>query len=131
MIILESSVLIAKILENDVLHQRANRLLEDVEEPLVIPTSVLTETCLTLHRNTGDKEFCAVIARWLCERFSILGESESVVKRAVDFYQSEFRTLSLVDCLVLSMAESHGCGILSFDDDLKKFHERIKKQSEK
>lgn len=110
MIVVDTGPLVALINSSDADHQRCVQWIEAIDEPLLVPNTVLTEVCYLLQRRCGSK----VEARFLRElaaddRFTlvpILGEDLPRVAELVETYE-DF-PLGGADASVIAVAERLG-----------------------
>jgi hypothetical protein len=109
-IVVDTGPLVALVNSSDADHQRCVQWIEVIDEPLLVPNTVLTEVCYLLQRRCGSK----VEARFLRElaaddRFTlvpILGEDLPRVAELVETYE-DF-PLGGADASVVAVAERLG-----------------------
>ena len=120
MIIIDTNVLVASVNEEEEDHAKAKQALEKLSfsgEVQCITYGVLVELSSVLSRKKG-REFASQYVSKAVVSFRILFPEE--LSGATDFFQENFRSLSLVDCEIILASRQHGAKVLSFDKDLLK-----------
>lgn len=113
--VLDASVLIAQLDENDAHHGRAVDLLEELEGPLGASPITIGESLVGPARKGAAAEIRQGIADLGVEPIEL--QADAPVRLAV--LRAETR-LRLPDCCVLLAAQQTGGSILTFDDRLRR-----------
>ncbi|MBI5635619.1 PIN domain-containing protein [Candidatus Micrarchaeota archaeon] len=120
MIIIDTSVLVASVNADEDDYEEAVGKLNAATssgESQFITYGVLVELAGVLSRKNG-KEFAAEYVQKVFENFSILPASD--IGQTIEFFQSSYRKLSLVDCEVILASRQHAASVLSLDKELLK-----------
>ena len=120
MIILDTSVLVALLLEKDHYHEKAVNLITHLEEQAAMPNSVLVETFGALRHFTKNDSFVATSIKRLAEEHTIIAEGLEVIQPAYIEYFQNFSRLSLIDCELVQLQKQLGIRVLTFDEELSK-----------
>lgn len=120
MIILDSNVVIALLVPSDRHHRRAQDGLGSVREPVALAYGVLLEVGRVLRRTTRDSRFAAETVNRLADEFTLVFESEPIVRNALARYRQDHGVLSLVDCELIEWKKTAGFDVLTFDEALEK-----------
>lgn len=110
MIVVDTGPLVALVNSSDADHERCAQWVETVQEPLLVPNTVLTEVCYLLQRRCGSM----VEARFLRElaaddRFTLLPILREDLPRVADLVEG-YRDFPLggADASVIALAERLG-----------------------
>lgn len=120
MIIIDTSVLVASVNADEDDYEEAVGKLNAATssgESQFITYGVLVELAGVLSRKNG-KEFAAEYVQKVFENFGILPASD--IGQTIEFFQSSYRKLSLVDCEVILASRQHAASVLSLDKELLK-----------
>ena len=119
MILLDSSVLVAFFSKRDSLHARSAELLAEIESAggAAIPSPVIFETSSVLRKLGAAQRDVAAYLAHLGKHFRILETNRSVYPGVFKTY-SAGRGLSLVDCLLLELAQLPAVTVATLDEDL-------------
>lgn len=120
MIVLDSSIWVAFILEDDSQHAKAVSLFPELNDEIIIPEYVMLEVCSVLIVQAG---------KHLADRFleisqhnensSCLCSNENFFNQVIEFFQAHKHTgLSFVDVSLLYLAKQYT--VLTFDKQLEK-----------
>ena len=120
MIIIDTNVLVASLVEEEEDHEKALALLQEAErsgEEQYLTYGALIELSKVLYREKGS-EFSASYVKYAIEFFKIL-KLDSLPAIA-ELYFRTHKTLSFVDCEIIALARENGASILTFDGKLLK-----------
>jgi len=104
--LLDTGVLYAAIDRSDAHHEVSARLLSTLLDRLLLPVTVLTETCWHVEKNLGAKSeaaFLASVARGELELVDLTVEDVDRTAQLVETYDD--LQLGLVDASVIALAE--------------------------
>lgn len=120
MIFVDSSYIIALIVEKDQWHDDAIRLLEKLKsEDKIITESMIIES-LNLIGSCHSGKVGYLTFKYIKDNFTIF-KSDTLLEESLRYYLKFDGTLSLADCTAIhTMKENNMHEILSFDDDFDK-----------
>ena len=120
MIFIDSSYLIALIVEKDQWHDDAIKLLEKIKSEDKIITEAMIIESLNLIGSCHGGKVGYLTFKYIKDNFTIF-KSETLLEESLRYYLKFDGTLSLADCTAIhTMKENNIYEILSFDDDFDK-----------
>ena len=120
MIFIDSSYLIALIVEKDQWHDDAIKLLEKIKSEDKIITEAMIIESLNLIGSCHGGKVGYLTFKYIKDNFTIF-KSETLLEESLRYYLKFDGTLSLADCTAIhTMKENKIYEILSFDDDFDK-----------
>lgn len=120
MIFVDSSYLIALIVEKDQWHDDAVKLLEKLKYEDKIITEAMIIESLNLIGSCHGGKVGYLTFKYIKDNFTIF-KSETLLEESLRYYLKFDGTLSLADCTAIhTMKENNIYEILSFDDDFDK-----------
>ena len=120
MIFVDSSYLIALIVEKDQWHDDAVKLLEKLKYKDKIITEAMIIESLNLIGSCHGGKVGYLTFKYIKDNFTIF-KSETLLEESLRYYLKFDGTLSLADCTAIhTMKENNIYEILSFDDDFDK-----------
>lgn len=121
MIVLDSNIWIALFNEEDALHDRAQRMVRDLQGPVAIPEYVILEVATILSQKAG-KPFADLFLQKTYQNSDIkaLHSSEQFLNEVIQLYLFQSRgKLSFVDYALLALSQ-HNIKVVTFDKDLER-----------
>lgn len=128
MILLDSNVLVAFFNKRDSQHDKSVKLMAEIENEAAaaIPSPVIFETSAVLRRlGASQRDVAGFLAR-LNTDFRIIETNQQAYPGLFETFRVK-TSLSLVDCLLLELAQPPNVTVATFDDGLAKAI-RAKKQ---
>lgn len=120
MIFVDSSYLIALIVEKDQWHNDAIKLLEKLKSEDKIITEAMIIESLNLIGSCHGGKVGYLAFKYIKDNFTIF-KSDTLIEESLRYYLQFDGTLSLADCTAIhTMKENDIHEILSFDDDFDK-----------
>ena len=120
LIFVDSSYLIALIVEKDQWHDDAVKLLEKLKYEDKIITEAMIIESLNLIGSCHGGKVGYLTFKYIKDNFTIF-KSETLLEESLRYYLKFDGTLSLADCTAIhTMKENNIYEILSFDDDFDK-----------
>lgn len=120
MIFVDSSYLIALIVEKDQWHNDAIKLLEKLKSEDKIITEAMIIESLNLIGSCHGGRVGYLAFKYIKDNFTIF-KSDTLIEESLRYYLQFDGTLSLADCTAIhTMKENDIHEILSFDDDFDK-----------
>ena len=120
MIFVDSSYLIALIVEKDQWHNDAVRLLEKLKSEDKIITEAIIIESLNLIGSCHGGKVGYMTFKYIKDNFTIF-KSDTLLEESLRYYLKFDGTLSLADCTAIhTLKENNMHEILSFDDDFDK-----------
>lgn len=127
MTILDTSVWISLLNKQDSTHQKARKLIEELKGcSFEIMDSIYSET-LTVLRNKVSERQCIAFTRLLRDASMKITLSSSKVFTQANFFFFQFNKLSFTDCLLLAAAKLNNAELVTFDKNLQKAWNKVKK----
>jgi|SRR3972149_5134467 len=127
---IDSSVIIASLLENELRHGEALRIWESViagRDVAIMPYSVFVEVVAAIRRRTGSEELAYEVKSELLEieNISFVALDQKAAEEAADL---AIRTgVRGMDALVMQVAQEFATELITFDDEMIKKSQMILK----
>mgnify|MGYP001279696355 CR=1 FL=1 len=127
---IDSSVIIASLLENESRHAEASLIWESVlsgRDVAIMPYSVFVEVVAAIRRRTGSEELAHDVKAELLriENVSFVNLDQKAAEVAADLAIST--SVRGMDALVIQVAQEFETELISFDDEMmKKFQSILK-----
>lgn len=125
---IDSSVIIASLLENEPRHEEALRIWESViagRDVAIMPYSVFVEVAAAIRRRTGSEELAQEVKSELLkiENVSFVSLDQKAAEKAADL---AIRTgVRGMDALVIQVAQEFATELITFDDEMMKKSQMI------
>ena len=118
LIVLDSSVWIAYLHEEDSQHKKARELVGELTNPLIVPAEVLSEVATAL-RNKKREDLAKGFTMQVISGVSpLLVSNEDTVRRTAEVFVARKDKLSFTDTALLALARSYQ--VITFDRDLRR-----------
>lgn len=115
MIVVDTGLLVALVNASDAEHKRCARWVEGVEEPLLVPNTVLTEVCYLLQRRCGSMVEAGFL-RGLAgdDRFTLVPSLRDDLLRVAELVET-YRDFPLggANASVIALAERLGVALIA------------------
>ena len=120
MIVLDSNVWIALFDADDSLHRRAQRMVSELKEPVVLPEYVILEVATVLSQKAGKSFADLFLQKVFANRgIRVIASSQQFLEEVVQFYLSQTKErLSFVDYTLVFL--SRRMKVLTFDKNLER-----------
>ncbi|MCX6734669.1 MAG: type II toxin-antitoxin system VapC family toxin [Candidatus Peregrinibacteria bacterium] len=119
MIIVDTSVWVSLLVEEDSNHRKANDTFLSLKYDDVILTEYIYTESLNVLRAKFSQENCNSFIQLINTTQLSISFADHVITRLATEYFFQFKKLSFTDCLILASAKINDYEIATFDEDLK------------
>ena len=117
-IILDSSVWIAYLHEEDSQHKKALGLVGALPDTIIVPAEVLSEVAMALKNKRQENLAKGFVHTVISGDVSLLVSDENVVRQAAETFLTRTDRLSFIDTTLLVLSEKYR--VITFDRNLQK-----------
>lgn len=127
MIILDTSVWIALLDQNDSCRNRAIKIVANINSGFLKVFDHIYSEVLTVLRNKALEQECPKFVNFLqTTKIKVNLINENMLTLA-NFFFFQYKKLSFTDCLLLAAAKTTNAELITFDKELKKIWEKMQK----